>query len=356
MFKWQGEYDCLRFSNNFTHFNLRIPFQFRLILLFAMLFFAFCTIDAMQIIHADSDIGELILVENNTAGDWGVLYGVKGKYSGCYSGNSYCSGGFIEYRNGYESYNLPRPTVLKVRLSSQKQFPIGLFQIQECFSSRLQHFQMANVGFSEFGRSVLLGADELNVLDLSHNAIEELPSKAFTNARNLIEINLSHNHIARMPSDVFQVEIEVKEITTEMPSSLRFLKVVRLENNNLTTIHREWFENLANLTTLTLNDNFLTRFDTTALVGNFALRTLQLQNNNNTFVRMRDLANQLDVFDISNNPRNIDGPAINLDAKTLSFSHTNSRQLTIFDRTGVASRSQSYRFCFGSKRTEKRIT
>lgn len=134
-----------------------------------------------------------------------------------------------------------------------------------------------------------MGAEALNSLNLSHNALTEIPSKAFTNAKNLIEIDLSYNHIARMPSDVFEVESETSAATTEMPylmtstefihTTLRFVKVIRLESNNLTFIDPEWFSNLVNLTTLTLNDNFLAEVDVCTFRRNYALRALYLQNN-----------------------------------------------------------------------------
>lgn len=103
--------------------------------------------DALEIIHADSDYGELILVENNTAGHWSVLYGERGIYFPLEADGQYC----IRYDESdlncrYEDYF--RPTVLKIRHSSQEKFPVGLFQ-QRVFG-KVQRFQIANIGFREF--------------------------------------------------------------------------------------------------------------------------------------------------------------------------------------------------------------
>lgn len=290
----------------------------------------------MGVMQADSDYGEVILVENNALGQWGIFYGEKGIYFEHDSDARLCKSYGKCVHNCYD-YTLFRPTLLTVRHSSQKSFAHGFFHSN--FASKLQLFQIANIGIHEFHSSGLLGADALKSLNLSHNALTEMPSKAFTNAKNLIEIDLSYNYIAKMPSDVFMVESENSEVTAEMQhdmtsngsndSSLRFVKVIRLERNNLTFIHSDWFSELVNLTTLTLNDNLLAEFNICTFSKNYALRVLHLQNNDCHKYFTDFCYGRYDTFDISNNPRNGSGRPIRVDAKEINISNTHSHNCFI---------------------------
>lgn len=319
-------------------------YKFRWIWLFASAALAIMRTDGLEILHADSDYGEIILVANDTDGQWSVLYGERGIYFDQQSDGRHC---FIYHGNCWE-HKYFRPTVLKIRLSSQSQFPVGLFQPRIC--EKVQRFQFTNIGIREFHRSGLLGAYALNSLNLSHNAITELPSNAFTNAVELAEIDLSYNHIATLPSNVFKVETE-KLSTVESPyytinttqyidAPLRFLKVIHLNHNNLTFVDQEWFSDLVNLTTLTLNDNFLAEIDGNSVFAtNPGLRTLHLQNNQlSAIIRLRFLdgvLNQLDSFDISNNQIAHEQQPILVEATIMNLSNTNLWRFFIPDKAVI---------------------
>lgn len=317
----------------------------------------------MEFMRADSDFGELFIIENQTVVDgWNVLYIEKGIYFKPDSNRIYCA------ENNYSTwgqqngecymYKEFQPTKLKIRQYSQKSFPNTLFET--LLFNQLEHFEIANIGINEFHRNGLLGADSLKLLNLSHNALERIPSKLFENALCLTEIDLSHNQIVSIPSDVFQVEIPTTIATTTknttpyshnlpppstrprrkpkpttmlpLTNAFKELKTIRLNNNNLTFIDSEWFSNLKNLATLTLNDNFLTQINAATQFGStITLRTLHLQNNNISIVTMNDLHGnlfeQLESFDISNNP--ILNKTIKINAKTINITNTNSRQCFI---------------------------
>lgn len=159
-----------------------------------------------------------------------------------------------------------------------------------------------------------------------------MPSLAFYGAWNLSEIDLSHNRISAMASDVFEMNSEKFHSEVESsstPSASSFLKIIRLNNNNLTFIDPEWFSNHVRLTTLTLNDNFLTEiWGCSAFETNIALRSLHLQNNELYSITI-DCVSELDTFDISNNPKHTDSETIFVNAKVFNVSNTNIEKCAI---------------------------
>lgn len=208
---------------------------------------------------------------------------------------------------------------------------------------------MSDLGIAKFHASMLDGADTLQTLDLSRNALKELPAKAFVNAGNLIEIDLSYNHIALMPSDVFideserviptpttTMETDIEEDPNFTPETtnentiqpLDKLRIVRLNNNYLTFIDPNWFRYLKSLETVTLNDNLLAEIDLfTAFGNNFALLSIQLQNNKFITIWSNAFKTELDSIDLSNNTEKIGMQSIpiQVNAKTINISKTNSR-------------------------------
>lgn len=291
-------------------------------------------IDAVEFMQTKSDFGELFLIQNKTAnGEWSALHIEQAIYFRRDSSQRIC----VEY--SYYYCNKQRdffPTYLTVHQNSQKSFPIGLFEFW--VFKRLQHLQMSYIDLVEFNRIGLLGADALNKLDLSHNALSEIPSKAFSSAWNLTEVDLSYNQIASMASDVFKVEfhsIRSKQNMHAVSGVSSLLEIIRLNNNNLTFIDTEWFSNLSYLTTLTLNDNHLSEFDAYAIFNtNTALRTLYLQNNEFSSISTTGFFDdqcfgELNTFDISNNPKNTNDETICVNAKTVNISNTNSQQCII---------------------------
>lgn len=154
-------------------------------------------------------------------------------------------------------------------------------------------------------QSGLVGADALTTLILSYNMLTEMPSRAFSSAPNLTKIDISHNEIASMASVVFKTKTD--SITTDnesAPHALSHLEIIVLNHNKWNFIDSDWFAGLVRLTTLILNDNFLTEITAcAAFITNTALRSLQLQNNQFSVIQTNGLSdnqclNHLDSFDI----------------------------------------------------------
>lgn len=284
-------------------------------------------VNAVEFIQTDSDFGDLFLIQNQTMdGEWSVLYVEKGIYFRRDSSQSFCVN-HDDYYGRCTAYMNFLPKIINVRQCSLKTFPSGLFQ--SWFFKQLQHLRIVNVEISEFQRVGLFGADALTLFDLSHNVLTEMPSKAFSNARNLTLIDLSHNQIASMPPDVFKTE---EIVITTKAQDISNLESILLNNNKLTFIDPEWFLSVVKLTTLTLNDNLLTEFNACSAFGtSIALRSLQLQNNEFSVIRTNGLSdkqclNQLDSFDISNNLKNSGTRIIRANAETINISNTNLRE------------------------------
>lgn len=337
-------------------------------------------VDAVEFMRADSDFGELFIIENRTeAGDWNVVYTEKGIYFKPDSNLGFCASYYPWTIDECYDIKMFHPRKLKIHQCSQKSFAVSIFETP--FFKQLLHLHIGNNGISEFQGSGLQGANALNFLNLSQNKLTELPSKAFTNAINLIEIDLSHNQIVSMPSDVFEVDnpptshgshhihmyefdysgriipsttetsYNITTTTTNPPmnlTALRNLEVIHLNNNNLTFIDLKWFSSIPKLATLTLNDNSLKSINAAAVFGsNFALRSLHLQNNQLS-ARIMDETNevflhQLESFDISNNPQY--NGTVKINAETINFSNTNSRQCFI-PRNAVILRAEHNRIDF----------
>lgn len=303
--------------------------EFRWIWLLALS--VFVTVESVEFMKTDSDFGELFLVQNHAEdGEWNVLYIERGMYFKRDSSLNICLKRHEYYTNRcIESFDF-LPSILTVQLCPQKKFPNKLFQTS--IFARLHYFKMSNVGVSEFHQSGLIGADALTSLILSYNMLTEMPSKAFSSARNLTEIDLSHNEIGWMASDVFETESDSAQTDNH---ALRYLEKILLNHNQLKFINSGWFSGLVKLTTLTLNDNFLTEISGCAAFStNTALRSLQLQNNEFSVIKTNGLSdsqclNNLNSFDISSNLGNNGTEIIRVNAQAISISNTNAQQCFI---------------------------
>lgn len=288
---------------------------------------------AVEIIEADyndyAGSGRLLLIRVDRYEMWRTLDLSKNiLYSGnldstceCFKTtlDNYGYGGYCDSETSFS------PQTLTIRDYKEKVFPSGLFQLQ--IFSHLQNCQISGLGIVDFSASMLIGADSLQRLNLSRNALKELPSKSFADAAGLIEIDLSHNQIAKMPPDVFVVESAL----TDLPVKARLnLKTIRLNNNNLTFIDPSWFRYLINLEKITLNDNHLTEIDVdSAFHYNPSLQSIDLSNNKFSNIISNGFETKLEFFDISNNPKSNGTQSIEVNAKTVNISNTNSRKCNI---------------------------
>lgn len=362
--------------------------QNRGIIAFAITLIISSRVDAVEIIQAEYDRGQLLLVRNEDKDEWKALDIENDKYYYTTTNNDNANHDICRescdksreldaldcYRTQFDYhglcenmlYNPPtedpeiqqseRPItngggsyhawLLKIRVFARKTFPTGIFQTE--FFSKLEWFEIPKIGISEFHKSALYGANALQRFDLSQNALTELPSMAFVFAGNLTTIDLSYNQIARMPSDVF-AEITAQDAdywsTTEnwtfrrlrssSPAKNTFrpldnLRFIHLNNNHLTVIDPNWFRNLKNLKSVYLNDNLLTEFDALSSFGsNYALRKLFLQNNYFSNINTKGFGADLHWFDISNNTGNAGTQKIDVNAENIDIRFTNSRECFI---------------------------
>lgn len=311
--------------------------------------------NAIKFIEAESDIGDLFLVQSKNDSVWNAFHSESGKY---FSGND---GPSIRFCT--DSYCHSEIASLTIRKTSQKAFPFGLLQ-QQLFRN-IRELRMPHLGFKKL---IIISKYQdrrwppsetfpLNTLDVTHNELEELLSCAFFNVPNINEIDLSFNRISIMHLEVFSTN-ELDSYGGYMDSSsepsqrrLQNLHTIHLKNNNLTFIDPKWFSDLPKLATLTLNDNFLTEIDVCKVFrGKNRLRTLHMQNNDFSIIFSADCNYELDFFDISNNPNNNGMRQIQVQAKMVNVTNTGLYKCYIPYNTAIliANHNQIYSVNGGS--------
>uniref|UniRef100_A0A146KS58 Protein flightless-1 n=3 Tax=Lygus hesperus TaxID=30085 RepID=A0A146KS58_LYGHE len=112
----------------------------------------------------------------------------------------------------------------------------------------------------------LFRSEELTTLDLSHNALKEVP-EGLEKSRTLLVLNLSHNNIGAIPNTLFV--------------HLTDLLFLDLSNNNLETLPPQ-MRRLGNLQTLILNHNPLAHFQLRQLPSLINLQTLHMRDTQRT--------------------------------------------------------------------------
>lgn len=134
----------------------------------------------------------------------------------------------------------------------------------------------------------LFNLEELSTLDLSHNNLKEVPD-GVDHAKALLVLNLSHNHIDAIPNTLF--------------INLTDLLFLDLSDNNLETLPPQT-RRLANLQSLTLNNNPLAHFQLRQLPSLINLETLHMRNtqrNLNNFPTNLDSLVSLADVDLAQN-------------------------------------------------------
>uniref|UniRef100_A0A182N4L4 Ig-like domain-containing protein n=1 Tax=Anopheles dirus TaxID=7168 RepID=A0A182N4L4_9DIPT len=127
-------------------------------------------------------------------------------------------------------------------------------------------------------------SNEVQILDLSHNQIDELPSKTFEAAQktNLQKLYLRNNGMKRVDRDAFR--------------NLTILIELDLANNNLTTLEAGVFDDLTKLRVVILNNNLIERIDKNLFYGLQYLTKVHLGRNRlvrialNSFVNVPNLS------------------------------------------------------------------
>ncbi|KAF2896129.1 hypothetical protein ILUMI_10042 [Ignelater luminosus] len=139
----------------------------------------------------------------------------------------------------------------------------------------------------------------VGVLDLSHNQLSDI-NKTFKGLKVAL-LNLSYNEIANLDANTFdnttfwagrqwrtraqQVDLSYNLITKIDPNTFKAvssetsLRSLFFKNNRITTIENNTFSQLAYLSTLTLEDNYISELYTDSFKGLKRLSNLYLKNN-----------------------------------------------------------------------------
>jgi Leucine-rich repeat (LRR) protein len=188
-------------------------------------------------------------------------------YSECHSENS-CILADLKIEENSSAYEVNRTQIHEFECliftnSFVQKIPSNIFIATR---SKIAHLYANNVSVSELLRNSFLIANQLETVDLSWNALQELHETAFYDASNLLILNLSHNKISEFSSNVFE--------------KLDKLETLDLSFNQISSVPFELFQPLRHLATLNLRENRLQ-----LKFGTFpeSIRTLDLSYNNLEF-------------------------------------------------------------------------
>lgn len=174
-------------------------------------------------------------------------------------------------------------------------------------TSSLESLTISNSNLPNVHQLNLRKCPWLKKFNGSHNAIISLRGFSFWGTK-LELLDLSFNKIAFIDNDAFNVKSfgveQISSVSDEKPHTGLELTALYLHNNRLTAVKSEWFENLRNLTILTLNDNFIREFDGyTVLTNNKLLSNLRIDNNLLASIENLSVENlpELTEVDVSSN-------------------------------------------------------
>ncbi|XP_052863609.1 uncharacterized protein LOC128270247 [Anopheles cruzii] len=161
-------------------------------------------------------------------------------------------------------------------------------------------------------------SNELQILDLSHNEIAELPGQTFVGAHqmNLQKLYLHNNGLKRVDRDAFRnltilIELDLanNNLTALQPGTfdeLTKIRVILLNNNQLERIEPNLFRSLAFLTKVNLRSNRLVRIALASFVTVPNLSQIELDHNALQSLRKDSFAglDRLTSLSLTNNPWN----------------------------------------------------
>ncbi|XP_076280949.1 uncharacterized protein LOC143209346 isoform X1 [Lasioglossum baleicum] len=162
---------------------------------------------------------------------------------------------------------------------------------------------------SNIGEKSLSGiADSLRSLDLSYNALEDVPFKAFRELRKLDWLNMHSNHVTSLDGDwghtkdtltnVFFGDNSIIEIP-KIFSTFKALVWLNLDNNNIEDLSTDSLP--PNMHTLSLNSNILKHFPS-SLKTLKDLTWLYLRGNDMKSLEFSDFeSSSLELVDVSEN-------------------------------------------------------
>ncbi|ETN61871.1 kek1 [Anopheles darlingi] len=161
-------------------------------------------------------------------------------------------------------------------------------------------------------------SNELQILDLSHNQIDELRSLTFVGAHqmNLQKLYLHNNAMKRVDRDAFRnltilIELDLanNNLTELQPGTfddLTKLRVILLNNNQIERLEPNLFRSLSFLTKINLRSNRLVRIGINVFVAVPNLSQIELDYNELQTLRKDSFAglDKLTSLSLTNNPWN----------------------------------------------------
>uniref|UniRef100_A0A2M4AAE4 Putative leucine-rich repeat-containing protein 24 n=1 Tax=Anopheles triannulatus TaxID=58253 RepID=A0A2M4AAE4_9DIPT len=161
-------------------------------------------------------------------------------------------------------------------------------------------------------------SNELQILDLSHNQIDELRSLTFVGAHqmNLQKLYLHNNAMKRVDRDAFRnltilIELDLanNNLTELQPGTfddLMKLRVILLNNNQIERLEPNLFRSLSFLTKINLRSNRLVRIGINVFVAVPNLSQIELDYNELQTLRKDSFAglDKLTSLSLTNNPWN----------------------------------------------------
>ncbi|KAL1122194.1 hypothetical protein AAG570_003599 [Ranatra chinensis] len=185
--------------------------------------------------------------------------------------------------------------------------------------SRLLFLNASHNHITSLGKDAFRGLKSVKVIDLSHNQIETIQDSSFKDVHEVEVIDLSHNEIiyfeepavlkgVRALKTLYLNHNQMNDVPTGLLKNLPSpcsLETLTLHSNLIELIEDKSFPSSCSnaLKILTLGDNVIRDIEAAAFDSVCKLTTLDLSNNNLTFVPTQQLSklNQLTRLDLSGN-------------------------------------------------------
>ncbi|KAI9999544.1 hypothetical protein NQD34_018429 [Periophthalmus magnuspinnatus] len=208
------------------------------------------------------------------------------------------------------------PPLLFSNLSHLKVLDLSLNKIevvtQETFFGlgQLEVLKLNNNLLRNLSSNVLSDVPALKELHLEGNNITELSENIFTNLTELEVLNLRGNFLKTFTGHIFgtlnlrELNIKGNHLGDFFPlGNFTSLTNLDLSSNQLSTLHKEVFQNMTNLDILDLSDNHISSLSETIFNELFALRVLNLQANNLSVIEPKLFGDQalIEQLNLSHN-------------------------------------------------------
>ncbi|XP_023222761.1 protein artichoke-like isoform X1 [Centruroides sculpturatus] len=157
-------------------------------------------------------------------------------------------------------------------------------------------------------KNILMSVNQLDELSLSYNLITEIPDGTFQNFINLRVLNLRGNNLPQLSSDKLRISsstlehLDLGNNDISRVTRLDFPRMVslNLDNNKLSTLSPDSFDQMTNLKHLNLSRNRLERLFPDSFIKIHGLLNLDLSHNLLTYIPSQAFLN-LTVFRLNNN-------------------------------------------------------